>query len=154
MMFAASRLRPFPRWMAVPFVRALVVTAAAWLAGFADMRAGAEETPSSYGAPARVDTPLLRLPLMKAPPTIDGVMQKGEWDDSSSLSAFFYDYGQGDFRFVAPPQTQLEVYGGFDREHLYLAFTSPVFPVNSWFKARGRFPDVLQHPLYGILWDD
>lgn len=48
----------------------------------------------------------------------------------------------------------MEVYGGFDRDHLYLAFTSPVFPVNSWFKARGRFPDVLNHPLYGILWDD
>ena len=63
MMFAASRLRPFPRWMAVLFARALVATAAAWLAGFPASRAAAEETPSSYGAPAKVDTPLLRLPL-------------------------------------------------------------------------------------------
>ncbi len=42
----------------------------------------AAETPSSYGAPAKVDTPILRVPLMKTPPTIDGVMRKGEWDDS------------------------------------------------------------------------
>ncbi|MFM8708392.1 MAG: hypothetical protein ACKOHK_10000, partial [Planctomycetia bacterium] len=122
--------------------------------GLAGSLAAAEETPSSYGAPAKVDTPILRLPLMKAAPTIDGVMEKGEWDDSSALSAFFYDFAQADFRFMAAPQTQVEVYGGYDRDHLYLAFTSPVFPVNSWFKARGRFPDVLNHPLYGILWDD
>ena len=114
----------------------------------------AAETPSSYGAPAKVDTPILRVPMMKAPPTIDGVMQKGEWDDASALSAFWYDYAQADFRFMAPPQTQVEVYGAYDKEHLYFAFTSPVYPVNSWFKARGRFPDVLNHPLYGILWDD
>lgn len=131
-------------------VAAILTCLAAWSAGLA----AAEETPSSYGAPAKVDTPILRLPLMKAAPTIDGVMEKGEWDDSSALSAFFYDFNQAEFRFMAAPQTQVEVYGGYDRDHLYMAFTSPVFPVNSWFKARGRFPDVLNHPLYGILWDD
>ena len=114
----------------------------------------AAETPSSYGAPAKVDTPILRVPLMKTPPTIDGVMRKGEWDDSSSLSGFWYDYGQADFRFMAPPQTQVVVHAAYDRDNLYWAVSSPVFPVNSWFKARGRFPDVLMHPLYGILWDD
>ena len=90
---------------------------AGWVAGSAvglvARPAHAEETPSSYGAPAKVDTPILRLPLMKAATKIDGVMEKGEWDDSSALSAFFYDYGQGDFRFMAAPQTQVEVYGGF-----------------------------------------
>jgi hypothetical protein len=114
----------------------------------------AAETPSSYGAPAKVDTPILRVPMMKAPPTIDGVMQKGEWDDSAALSAMWYDFLQADFRYMAPPQTQVEVYAAYDKEHLYYAVTSPVFPLNSWFKARGRFPDVLSHPLYGILWDD
>jgi hypothetical protein len=141
-----------PRRLAA--VAAVFFGLAGGLAGFAPPRAAAEETPSSYGAPAKVDTPILRLPLMKAAPKIDGAMEKGEWDDSSALSAFFYDYAQADFRYMAAPQTQVEVYGGFDRDHLYLAFTSPVFPVNSWFKARGRFPDVLNHPLYGILWDD
>jgi len=140
----------------VAAVAAVLLGLAGWFAAPAatDQAAAAEETPSSYGAPAKVDTPILRLPLMKAAPTIDGVMEKGEWDDSSALSAFFYDYAQADFRFMAAPQTQVEVYGGYDRDHLYMAFTSPVFPVNSWFKARGRFPDVLNHPLYGILWDD
>jgi hypothetical protein len=155
MTFAPPRPRPHPDGIRGPSAAPLLLAAAAWLAGsvFAPP-AGAEETPSSYGAPAKVDAPILRLPLMRAAPTIDGAMQKGEWDDSSSLSAFFYDYGLADFRFMAPPQTQLEVYGGYDRDHLYLAFVSPVFPVNAWFKARGRFPDVLTHPLYGILWDD
>jgi hypothetical protein len=112
------------------------------------------ETPTSYGEAARVDTPIIRLPFMTRPPTIDGVMGEGEWADSSSVSGFWYDFAQSDFRFMAPPQTQLQLYAGFDKEHLYVCFSSPVFPENSWLKARGRFPDVLTHPLYGMLWDD
>jgi hypothetical protein len=114
----------------------------------------AAETPSSYGAPARVDTPILRLPYMKTPPTIDGVMAAGEWEDASALSGFWYDYGHADFRFMAPPQTQLNVYAAYDKENIYFAIPSPVYPKNTWLKARGRFPDVLSHPRYGILWDD
>jgi hypothetical protein len=112
------------------------------------------ETPTSYGEAARVDTPILRLPFMTKPPTIDGIMAEGEWEDSSSVSGFWYDFGQADFRFMAPPQTQLQLYAGYDKEHLYVCFSSPVYPENSWLKARGRFPDVLSHPLYGMLWDD
>jgi len=51
-------------------------------------------------------------------------------------------------------QTQLQVYSAYDKENLYLCFNSPVYPENSWLKARARFPDVLHHPLYGVLWDD
>ena len=97
----------FPRRSAA--VAAVFLGFAGWLAGLFAPPAAAEETPSSYGAPAKVDTPILRLPLMKAAPTIDGVMEKGEWDDSSALSAFFYDFAQADFRFMAAPQTQMEV---------------------------------------------
>ncbi|MDP7133235.1 MAG: hypothetical protein QF437_22255, partial [Planctomycetota bacterium] len=46
------------------------------------------------------------------------------------------------------------MYAGYDRENLYFCYRSPVYPVGSWMKARGRFPDVLEHPLYGILFDD
>ncbi len=112
------------------------------------------ETPMSYGKAAKVDTAILRLPLMKKAPEIDGVMSPGEWEDASALSGFWYDYAQSDFRFLAAIQTQLQVYAAYDKEHLYFAFTSPVYPKNSWLKARGRFPDVLSHPLYGTLWDD
>jgi hypothetical protein len=121
---------------------------------FAAPAARAIESPTSFGEAARVDTPILRVPLMKTPPTIDGVMSPGEWEDSSALSGFWYDFATSDFRFLAPPQTQLQLYAGYDKEHLYFCFSSPVYPENSWLKARGRFPDVLSHPLYGMLWDD
>lgn len=129
----------------------LLITTCGLLLGLA---AGAIESPTSYGEAARVDTPVLRIPLMKTAPTIDGVMAPGEWEDSSALSGFWYDFGSADFRFMAPPQTQLQLYAGYDKEHLYFCFNSPVYPENSWLKARGRFPDVLSHPLYGMLWDD
>lgn len=119
------------------------------------VRAGyAIETPTSYGEAAKVDTPIVRVPFMKKPPVIDGVMEKGEWEDASALSGFWYDFAQAKFYFMAPVQTQLQVYCGYDKEHLYFCFTSPVYPVNFWLRARGRFPDVLTHPLYGVLWDD
>ena len=113
-----------------------------------------EETPTSYGPAATVDTPVLRVPFCAKAPKIDGQMEPGEWEDASALSGFWYDYAFADFRFMAPEQTQLEVYAMYDKQHLYVAFTSPVWPEGSWLKARGRFPDVLSHPLYGTLWDD
>ncbi|MDA0840941.1 MAG: DUF6067 family protein [Planctomycetota bacterium] len=116
--------------------------------------ASAEETPTSYGPASRVDTPILRLPFMKKPPEIDGALAAGEWEDSSALTGFWYDFAQAKFTFLAPMQTQVEVYGGYDKENLYIAYASPVYPENSWLKARGRFPDVTHHPLYGLIWDD
>ena len=117
-------------------------------------RVSALETPPSYGAASQVDTPILRVPMMRTPPEIDGVMSEGEWEDAAALSGFWYDFTQNDFRFMAAPQTQLQLYSAYDENNLYFAFTSPVYPENSWLKARGRFPDVLNHPLYGMLWDD
>jgi hypothetical protein len=128
------------------------LTAAAVLS--AVLTADAIESPTSYGEAARVDTPILRIPMMPKPPVIDGVMAEGEWEDSSSVSGFWYDFGQADFRFLAPFQTQLLLFAGYDKENLYFCFSSPVYPENSWLKARGRYPDVLSHPLYGMLWDD
>jgi len=118
------------------------------------VRVPAVEIPASYGEARRVDTPILRVPFMQNPPTIDGVMEAGEWEDASALSGFWYDYNQGHFVFMAPIQTQLQFYAGYDRENLYFCFTSPVYPVNSWLRARGRFPNVYSHPVYGIQWDD
>jgi len=112
------------------------------------------QVPRSYGEASKVDTPILRVPFLTTPPTIDGVMSPGEWDDASALSGFWYDWGFGSFRFMAPPQTQLQLYAGYDHENLYFCFTSPIYPLDSWLKARGRFPDTLMHPLYGMLWDD
>ena len=116
--------------------------------------AHAIETPSSFSEPSTVDIPIIRMPVMRTPPTVDGVMEEGEWEDASAFSGFWYDFTQSKFLFLAPVQTQLQVYAAFDKEHLYIAYTSPVYPKNSWLKARGRFPDVIGHPLYGLQWDD
>ena len=71
-----------------------------------------EEAPTSYGAAGKVDTPILRVPFLTKPPEIDGIMSPGEWDDASALSGFWHDHGFGNFRNMAPPQTQLQVYIG------------------------------------------
>ncbi len=118
------------------------------------MVAPAEQTPTSYGSASRVDTPILRVPFVKRPPEIDGTMAAGEWEDSSALTGFWYDFAQAKFLFLAPIQTQVEVYAGYDKENIYIAYSSPVYPESSWLKARGRFPDVINHPLYGLIWDD
>ena len=114
------------------------------------------ETPKSYGPASNVDTPVLRIPKRDDSPTIDGKMEAGEWEDSSALSSFWYDFSNLGFHpnFLAPDETQVEVYGAYDNEHLYIAVTSAVYPRGAWLRARGRFPDVLHHPQYGILWDD
>ena len=113
-----------------------------------------EEVPKSYGEANKVDTPILRVPFLTKPPAIDGIMEPGEWDDAAALSGFWYDFGFGSFRHMAPPQTQLQIYSGYDKDFLYFCWSSPIYPVNSWLKARGRFPDTLMHPLYGMLHDD
>ncbi len=116
--------------------------------------AGAIDTPSSTGAAATVDVPILRIPLARKTPKIDGKWEEGEWEDASALSGFWYDRSQADFVFLAPHQTNCSVYACYDKEYLYLAYDTPVYPENSWLKARGRFPDVVGHPLYGQQWDD
>ncbi len=131
----------------------LVVAVACALQLLLVPEAPAAESPRSSDA-AMVDTPVLRIPMTSKPPTIDGAMAEGEWEDAAALSGFWYDYSQADFRFLAPVQTQLQVYAMYDKDNLYIAFTSPVYPEASWLKAQGRFPDVLEHPLYGALWDD
>ena len=117
-------------------------------------QAEAIESPASSGEAATVDTPILRIPLCLKKPVIDGKFEEGEWEDASALSAFWYDRTQADFRFLAAPQPQLQLYACYDKENLYFAYVSPVYPKGSWLRARGRFPDVAHHPLYGILWGD
>jgi len=114
----------------------------------------ADQVPTSYGDASKVDTPILRVPFMAKPPQLDGIMAPGEWDDASALSAFRYDIHFGMFKFLAPHQTQIQLYAGYDHENLYFCQSSPIYPEDSWLKARGRYPDTLTHPLYGMLWDD
>jgi len=124
------------------------------LAGICAGTAMAAEPPTSYGAAATVDAAFVRVPLTKAPPTVDGVMSKGEWADASSFTGFWYDIGGGAFNYLAPSETQNTAYFMYDHDNLYVAVTYPVYPEGSWLKAKGRFPNVLLHPRYGVLGDD
>ena len=144
------RLQPFAN---CGRVLAAFVTAVLMAFGFISV-VQAAENPTSYGKVAKIDTPILRIPLTKTPPTIDGVMDEGEWEDSAALSGFWYDFATAHFVFMAPMQTQLQVYAAYDKEKLYIAYSSPVYPENSWLRSRGRFPDVTNHPQYGLIWAD
>ena len=116
--------------------------------------AQALETPKSYGEPASFQNAVIRIPMTEEGPTIDGVMEEGEWENATGISGFWYDFTQADPRFLASHHIQPRVYMSYDKEYLYACFDNPVYPENSWLKARGRFPDVLDHPQYGLLWDD
>ncbi len=113
----------------------------------------AAESPTSYGAAAVVDAATVRIPMAEKTPTIDGVMEKGEWEDATAFSGFWYSHGT-ELRWIAPAQTQQKVYMMYDKENLYVAVVYPVYPEGTWLKANGRFPDVLMHPQYGALNDD
>lgn len=118
------------------------------------LAARAVETPKSYGEPASYENAVVRIPMTEEAPTIDGVMEEGEWEDSSALSGFWYDFAQADPRFLASHHIQPRIHLSYDKDYMYVCFDNPVYPENSWLKARGRFPDVLHHPQYGLLWDD
>ncbi|MFW5802827.1 MAG: hypothetical protein ACOCWJ_02810 [Verrucomicrobiota bacterium] len=136
-----------PRWLAA----CLLVVALAW----APLRVTAQdiETPTSSGPASQRVVSQFRIPRTPEPPKIDGEMSAGEWENSSALSGFWYAIS-GQYYFLAPHETQLQVYACYDKQNLYLAFTSPVYPRDSWLRSRGRFPDVIEHPLYGIYRDD
>ena len=135
--------------------RAIAVSFAACVAWAGlGVEAWGRQTPSSSGAVARLDTPVLRIPRTADGPKIDGQLGENEWQDASALSAFWYDFTISNFRFLAADETQVELYAAYDRDNLYLAYISATYPPGSWLRARGRFPDVRSHPNYGLQWDD
>ena len=70
----------------------------------------AQAPPTSYGRAATVDAALMRVPMTQTPPTIDGKMSPKEWEDASAFTGFWYDMGTGAFNFIAPKETQNNVY--------------------------------------------
>ena len=139
-------------------LRRCCMMAAALTGILATSLAWAIESPTSDGPIAILDEPSIRLPLMKKPPAIDGAWSEGEWEDASGLSGFWCTNIPQEpypaYQHLAPHQTQSRIYAGYDKEHLYLAYVIQVYPEDAWLKARGRFPDVYHHPLYGIIIDD
>ena len=62
-------------------------------------------------------SPLLAIPLILSPPTIDGRIGPDEWNSAAGTPGFLEASGD-----LAPHQTT--VHAAFDEEHLYLAFVS------------------------------
>jgi len=116
---------------------------------FTALSAEAIETPTSMSA-GHIQVPIMRVPRTSNPPTIDAEIL------SRQLSNFLYQFPDIglDFRYMASYETQLQVYAMYDDENMYVAYRSPIYPEGTWLKARGRFPNTLFHPMYGILWDD
>jgi len=127
------------------------------LAAFAANIGFSAESPTSDGPVAALKAPSLRIPMMKKVPSIDGAWSEDEWEDASGLSGFWskeVPKVRGRYAHMAPHQIQSRIYAGYDRERLYLAYLVNTYPQKAWLKARGRFPDVYSHPLYGIMGDD
>ncbi len=118
----------------------------------------AEESPTSDGPVSLLDEPIFRIPVLKKLPELDGRFSPEEWEDASALSAFWSSNVRQvrypAYQHQAPHQIQSRVFAGYDKEHLFLAYVISTYPEDSWLKARGRFPDVYSHPLYGLKQDD
>jgi hypothetical protein len=123
----------------------------------------AADSPTSSGPVSQLDAPIFRIPLMRKLPVIDGKFAVDEWEDSSALTGFWStncldpesrELRRPVYEHMAPPQIQSWIYAGYDKESLYLAYVVAVYPQNAWLKALGRFPEVYNHPLYGLMCDD
>ena len=114
----------------------------------------AEMMPSSADVRMRVKVPTVRIPFTKKPPTIDGKMQTDEWQDAAAYTGFWQDFGGGNFAYLATREKQATFWVAYDKEFLYFAHRSVVFPQGAWLKCKGKFHDVDGHPRYGTLWDD
>ncbi len=145
--------KPKPTRMAT---RGLVLLALGCLAmaGAARSQDEAYKVPTAAEVRARVKFPVLRVPFMDKAPTIDGRLDPGEWEDSACYTGFWQDYSHDNFRYLAVREKQPEFYVSYDKENLYFAHRSMVFPEAAWLKCRGKYKDVSSHPDYGILWDD
>ncbi|MDP6116094.1 MAG: DUF6067 family protein [Planctomycetota bacterium] len=123
----------------------------------------AEQSPTSSGPVSQLEAPVLRIPLMRKLPMVDGKFSLEEWEDSTSLTGFWSTNCRDPetrrlrrpiYEHMAPQQIQSWIYAGYDRENLFIAYVVAVYPQNAWLKALGRFPEVYNHPLYGLMRDD
>lgn len=82
-------------------------------------------------APEGFQHPVLRVSKMTRPPTLDGVIKPGEWDDAAAVSGFAAG-GPSSSQSLVPEIQQVVWHIGFDDKYLYLAMRSP--------QKRGTFP--------------
>ncbi len=103
--------------------------------------------PVSAAPPQEV--PVLRIPKMVHPPTIDGRIEPGEWQSAAAITGF----PNLNESMSLPQFLQPVWYVGYDDQNLYLAFRYPVYPKGS---LRAAVKNKLDKEAAGgaILWDD
>jgi hypothetical protein len=91
--------------------------------------------------------PVMRVPKMKTPPTIDGTLAEDEWAGASAVSAFQNYY----HRDLYPETMRTVWYLGYDDQNLYLAMYHRI-PTQIVFKADCKtadFNDVEHTMIFG-----
>ena len=146
-------------FLEMPGLHCLLVVLAASVLLFAGHSHAEDEedaaaAPTSAEVRMRVSVPTIRIPFTKTPPTIDGRMEDDEWQNAAAYTGFWQDFGGGNFAYLATREKQATFWVTYDKEYLYFAHKSVVFPNGAWLKCKGKFKDVDGHPRYGILWDD
>lgn len=91
--------------------------------------------------------PVLRVPKLAAPPTIDGTLAADEWAGAACFTGLAATGGVGPFTLV-PEVQQVVWHIGFDDRFLYLAMHSP--------HQKGTYPvaRVKQNDSMGVLFED
>ncbi|MBF0244598.1 MAG: hypothetical protein HQL31_04940 [Planctomycetes bacterium] len=117
-----------------------------------DELGGAESTAAEFAA--QVKTGVMRIPFMATPPKLDGRLEPGEWENSAACYGSWQCYVHDWQPYIAVEEKQPVWYLAYDKDYLYVAHSSPVFPKASWLLNRGKYHDVMMHEEYGILWDD
>jgi hypothetical protein len=99
---------------------------------------------------------ILRVPFLAGAPTLDGVINNGEWNAAAAISGFFgaQTNGHGVFSGLVSRATQPQICLGYDNTNLYLCYRIPISPAGYQLRREAKYPDVLTHPLYGLLRDD
>jgi len=102
-----------------------------------------QAAPAGRFDPRRV--PLVTLPRLARPATIDGKMAPGEWDGAAALTGL-HILGGG----LSPRQTQL--FAAFDEAHVYIAFRGPHEGTFRADKALGRDKGFSSHAEAVEVW--
>ena len=96
--------------------------------------------------------PVLRVPRVLKPPTIDGRINEAEWASASSVTGvatYCAEGAPGQPPIMVPEVQQVRWFLGYDRKNLYLAMHSP-HPKGTALTANIKKND----EGYRILWDD
>ncbi len=141
------------RWWAV-LVAGVLAAATGWSAGKGQDELGSTAAPSSAEFAAQTKIGVQRIPFMKTPPKLDGQLTPGEWEDSAACYGSWQCYVHDWAPNIAIEEKQPVWYLAYDKDYLYVAHRSPMFPRASWPLMKGKYHDVKMHPDHGILFDD